>query len=1018
SATTPSQCPFPHSTCPHNVPTFSRCPLQVYVTNPDGSPAPRVTVQADGFQGQVSTQRDGTARLVLNMPANKDSVPITVRTAQAGLPPERQASRQMTAEAYRSQAGSGNYLHLAVAATELQPGDNLAVNFHLKTSNNDVRNSVPFFTYLIMTKGRILRAGRQRHEAGQSLVTMTLPVTAELIPSFRIVAYYYVLPGEIVADSVWVDVKDTCMGSLVVKGAMEADNRVHEPGTPMRLRIEGDHKAHVGLVAVDKGVFVLNKKNKLTQTRVWDTVERSDIGCTAGSGRDNVGVFADAGLSLATSVKVTTPQRSEVQCPQPAKRKRRSLALAEYKGTKAAEYSDKLERKCCEDGMKDNPMGHSCERRSEYIQEGESCVRAFLDCCRYIKAKRDRQNLSPSTGLARSKCWVVEGGRRSGRLEEPRVEFWWRTLPVYLQDSITTWEVLAVSLSPTKGLCVATPYEITVMKQFFIDLRLPYSVVRNEQVEIRAILYNYWCDLLVTVQVRVELVYNPDLCSPSTPKRRFQQVVRIKAESSRTVPFVIVPLKLGQLDVEVKASVRDQYVGDGVKKKLRVVPEGMRLEKTVKIVELDPQNKGVKGVQEEQVKAADLSDIVPNTESETKVSIQGNPVSIMVEKAIDGAKLKHLIVTPSGCGEQNMISMTPTVIAVHYLDNTGQWENFGIDRRAGAIELIKKGYTQQLAFRKPDSSYAAFINRPSSTWLTAYVVKVFAMARKLTDIEHGEICGPIKWLILNKQKPDGVFQEDAPVIHKEMVGGYQGAEPEVSLTAFVLIALEEARDTCKDHVNSLDDSINKAAGFLARRYEQLARPYTVALASYALALAGKLQSGASWEERNAHTYNIEGTSYALLALVQMKKSKLAGPVVRWLAQQNYYGGGYGSTQVGHGCFKRQEEPGDITVNQRMDRACEPGVDFGGTWGQWGQLWGHWGQWGQWAYWGQWGHWGQWGQWDDGENGDIRDVGDNGDNGDTGDIRDVGDNGDIGDTGDNRGNGDIRDVGDNGDTGGQ
>ncbi|NXM53174.1 CO3 protein, partial [Illadopsis cleaveri] len=73
-------------------------------------------------------------------------------------------------------------------------------------------------------------------------------------------------------------------------------------------------------------------------------------------------------------------------------------------------------------------------------------------------------------------------------------------------------------------------------------------------------------------------------------------------------------------------------------------------------------------------------------------------------------------------------------------------------------------------------------------------------------------------------------------------GGYQGAEPEVSLTAFVLIALEEARDICRDHVNSLDESINKAAGFLTRRYEQLARPYTVALASYALALAGKLKS--------------------------------------------------------------------------------------------------------------------------------------------------------------------------------
>ncbi|NXB56813.1 CO3 protein, partial [Struthidea cinerea] len=152
------------------------------------------------------------------------------------------------------------------------------------------------------------------------------------------------------------------------------------------------------------------------------------------------------------------------------------------------------------------------------------------------------------------------------------------------------------------------------------------------------------------------------------------------------------------------------------------------------------------------------------------------------------------------------------------------------------------GYTQQLAFRKPDSSYAAFINRPSSTWLTAYVVKVFAMARKLTDIEHSEICGPVKWLILNKQKPDGVFQEDGPVIHKEMLGGYVGAEPEVSLTAFILVALKEAQDVCKDHVNSLDESINKAANFLARHYEQLTRPYTVALTSYALALAGKLKS--------------------------------------------------------------------------------------------------------------------------------------------------------------------------------
>lgn len=63
----------------------------------------------------------------------------------------------------------------------------------------------------------------------------------------------------------------------------------------------------------------------------------------------------------------------------------------------------------------------------------------------------------------------------------------------------------------------------------------------------------------------------------------------------------------------------------------------------------------------------------------------------MAEEAIDGERLKHLIVTPSGCGEQNMIGVTPTVIAVHYLDHTEQWDKFGIDKRQEALELIKKG---------------------------------------------------------------------------------------------------------------------------------------------------------------------------------------------------------------------------------------------------------------------------------------------------------------------------------------
>lgn len=53
--------------------------------------------------------------------------------------------------------------------------------------------------------------------------------------------------------------------------------------------------------------------------------------------------------------------------------------------------------------------------------------------------------------------------------------------------------------------------------------------------------------------------------------------------------------------------------------------------------------------------------------------------------------------------------------------------------------------------------------------LTAYVERVFTMASKLVTVEAQILCEAVKWLILEKQKSNGVFQEDAPVIHQEMM---------------------------------------------------------------------------------------------------------------------------------------------------------------------------------------------------------------------------------------------------------
>ncbi|XP_054573438.1 complement C3-like [Eptesicus fuscus] len=901
--------------------------LMVYVTNPDGSPAPRIPVAIQGSNQEISVTRDdGLAKLTINTHRSQKPLLITVRTMKEGLPEGRQATNQMQALPYSTMGNSNNYLHLSVPATELKPGDKLNVHFFLQMDPGQDAN-VRYFTYLVMNKGKLLKVGRQMREAGQFLVVLPLTITTEFIPSFRLVAYYTLNKGgqrEVVADSVWVDVKDSCVGTLVVKSAMKEEKHQHLPGQQISLKIEGNQGARVGLVAVDKGVFVLNKKNRLTQKKIWDTVEKADIGCTPGSGKNYAGVFTDAGLVFQTSKGLQTEQRSDLACPKPATRRRRSVQLMEKRMGKAGEYPSKELRKCCEDGMRENPMQYPCQRRAQFILQDKACVDAFLDCCNYITQLRLELSRDSDLGLARSDLEedIIPEEDITSRSDFPESWLWKmelledpekngvssKTIKVFLKDSITTWEIMAVSLSDRKGICVADPYEVTVVQDFFIDLKLPYSVVRNEQVEIRAVLYNY--READTLKVRVEMLYNPAFCSLATAKKRHLQTVSIPPKSSLAVPYVIVPLKTGLQEVEVKATVYRFFITDGVRKTLKVVPEGIRMNKTVAVETLDPQHLGQNGVQRVEVKAADLSDQVPDTESETKILLQGTPVAQMAEDAIDAQRLGHLIVTPGGCGEQNMFRMTPTVIAVHYLDHTEQWDKFGLDKRQKALELIKKGYTTQLTYRQPNNAFAAYQNRKSSTWLTAYVVKVFSLATNLIAIDSQVICGAVRWLILEKQRPDGVFQEDSPVAQPAMTGGLNDAEEkDVTLTAFILIALQEAKDICEGQVNSLGGSINKAGAFLQAHYRNLKRPYAVAIAGYALAQLGKLEGPLldtflkaatdknRWEEPGQRLYSVEATSYALLALLLLKDFDSVPPVVRWLNEQRYYEGGYGSTQA-------------------------------------------------------------------------------------------------------------------------
>ncbi|MBN3326449.1 CO3 protein, partial [Atractosteus spatula] len=975
--------------------------VMVLVTNPDGSPASKIPVKITPGETSGRTHDHGTAQMTINTQADATSLLISVKTNVSGLSQDRQATKKIVIQPYRTQNNSLNYLHIGVQKFE----NIMNINLNLG-KDQGVQDQIKYFSYLIVNKGQIVRAGRQNRLSGQYLVTLSLPIEKEMIPSFRFLAYYYLRKGgqiEVVADSILVDGKSTCIGTvchmrsvekslqniinrhrtactilvlgqikslnlsfdlcycyysylfyfypkLTVTPTTDRDRGVYEPRKSFSFTLTGDPGAKVGLVAVDKGVYVLNSKNRLSQSKIWNIVEKNDIGCTAGSGSDNMDVFYDAGLMFESNTQLSTKSRTDPKCPEPLQRRRRSLNLSEIRTTLASNYSGPL-RKCCKDGMVENSMDYTCERRSQYIIESKECIAAFLHCCTEI-SKKHKERQEEMLILAR-KCTaeretavthsvpLIQGLSQYGvnvckeliceedndflgdddiviRTEFPESWLWqMEDLPIepvnndglvtkdvqsFLKDSITTWEITAISLSPENGICVAEPYEITVLKDFFIDLKLPYSVVRNEQVEIKAVLYNYEN---VKRRVRVELMENEQICSAASKKRKHRVEVMVDPLSSRAVPFVIIPMHTGELDVEVKAAVFGLSLSDGVKKRLRVVAEGVKISKTIKTTLLNPAAHG--GYQAERVENIYPKSIVPNTDAHVFITVTGEPLSETIESAISAEPLGKLIKQPKGCGEQNMIHMTPSFIATHYLDTSGKWEKLGLHRRSEAIKYINLGYTQQLAFRKTDGSFAAWKNRPSSTWLTAYVAKVFAMAYSLIDMNDSVLCGAIKWLILNKQQPNGIFKEDAPVYHGEMMGGVKGNDSDASLTAFVLIAMQESEEICNRQITSLQDSKGKAVRFLDKRIATLKNPYAVALTAYALSVERKnhietLLKFASadkthWPVPRSHLFTLEATAYALLSLLKYKDIDKSRATAKWLIEQRFYGGGYGSTQA-------------------------------------------------------------------------------------------------------------------------
>ncbi|XP_067865826.1 complement C4-A-like [Heterodontus francisci] len=894
------------------------------VTYPDGTPAVNVPVNIEGGQ-TLNTDQHGLVVFERGAPANANILNMKVTAGNGELGKEFHEGT-VTAQLYQSPSKS--YLHIRAPHSVLKTGQDLNIEFTAIAETGS--ESVDYYYYILVSKGRVITADRIR-KADPTM--LHLPVVVDMVPTFRLLAYYYIHIGgrkEIVANAVWIDVEDHCDGQIEIKDY----NTTHRPGSVFDLQFSTNDAAKVSFVVVDSAVYILNNKNKLTARKVFEAMNSYDLGCFYGGGANSVGVFMDAGLSFISDVD-TALIRHEYSCKNQVRRQRRALNLQRQYAGKLDEYPYGRLRKCCMDGLTKILMLYSCEERARRVRELE-CRLVFQTCCDYGVELRKNQSLKVDS-IARSAVHVEEEFFDETDIHVRSLfppSWLWETFEVlsagdhtirnYIPDSITTWEIQAVGMFANKGFCVAEPKKMKVFRPFFISMKLPYSVKRNEQLDVRVIIYNY---LPEDLEVSIYMREAEGLCSPATSRENKRNVL-VKANSAASIQFAIVPLIIGNVPINVIAYSETNMYSDAVLKHLRVLAEGVVVTKESSIP-INPKEKAMYEIQDDLP-----TNMVPETDNYLYIRPTGTIMGEAVENSLSAAGINKLIKVPTGCAEQTAMHLAPTVFAVEYLDRSDQWISLKAERKDEAIFHIQTGYNRILGYKKDDGSYGAWKTHPSSTWLTAFIVKILSMARSQIIVNDRFIHQSVAHLI-RSQTSSGAFEDPHPVLMRDMQGGVGGSESNVSITAFVTIALQHSLAAFRTNniaeISKVDKSIQNAVKFLSEELPNIKQPHTIAITAYALAFveadsskvqeAGrKLKAIASYdrdhdvrywkadetwlysgqqnsdEAPQAPAITVETTSYALLQALLIEDIDYATPIVKWLTEQQNYGGGFRSTQ--------------------------------------------------------------------------------------------------------------------------
>ncbi|XP_039950216.1 CD109 antigen [Bactrocera tryoni] len=726
-----------------------------------------------------------------------------------------------------------------------------------------VRSNEPmkYFVYQIVGRGDIITSHAVQVD-NSNYHTFKFLATFAMMPRAKLLIYM-VVNGEFIYDEQVIEFEHTLINNVQVEAPLKAP-----PGQDIDITITTKPYSYVGLMLVDQNAANIRKGNDLSYEGLMTalkTYELRDVNTQSGSPGKESGVITMSNADFIIEKepettpnllrdyddddnKLTTIRKTDIG---PAHHIEVNT-LAPGKGRYAFSYTPK-------------PYWHNPRI---YLMHEPADTWLFL-------------NMSAGN---------------EGRT----------TLHRRIPSSMTSWALSAFSLDPITGLGLTKSSKtLQSYKEFYITTEVPYSIRKGETIALPFVITNNKnsdLDVEVTFYNTAQDFEFPPLDSNGDPTPKIElyrsRKVRVLAQSVKPVAFIVKPKRVGAINV--KAVANAQLAADTIETTLLVEYPGAT--ETVNhgfLFELSssPQTK------------TNITIKVPRNAIADSTKIQVTAVGDVIGSLL--GNIEHLILLPTGCGEQTMVHFMPNLLVLRYLQRISQLTPAIEQRIKHNLEV---GYQHLLYYRHMNGAFSAFgiEQKRGSTWLTAYVARALRQAAPHIYVDEAIVRSALEYLV-STQNADGGFEERGDVFEDF---GDEG----LSLTAFVTLAFMENVKSYPEYTNLL----NKALDYLTRGLDNSNDLHATAIGTYVLSRANHNsksaflqrldamavnEDGKKWWNKTAPTaegpspwynrtrsVNIEISSYAALALLENNLIGDALPVLKWLADQRNVFGGFVSSQ--------------------------------------------------------------------------------------------------------------------------